>query len=378
MTVGIMSMQRILNYGSLMQAYSLKQLIESLGHEVEFVDYHVAPTVYNKKLIKEKIKFAFTNCIKKHLPGTKVEFFLKKKLNRFNEHRERFYSFYMRLGLDRKYHYRSNVDTLVIGSDEVFNCLQKGNTVGYSLELFGRRNKANRLISYAASFGSTTMEGLEKYEVKDEVTLHLKKFDDLSVRDKNSFDIVKSLTGYSPMIHLDPVLVGNIEDEEWVPCKEEKFVIVYGYYKRFSEKECRKILSYAHKKGLNVIALGEEQPLYDKFIECRPDELLSYFKNAAFIITDTFHGTIFSIICHKKFVTIPRKSINDIGGNTEKLESLLAAFNLTERACYSLEKIDEIVSLPIDYSYVDSIRNKERERTLEYLKKDLDMPKGTL
>ena len=145
---------------------------------------------------------------------------------------------------------------------------------------------------------------------------------------------------------------------------------------RFTEKECSDILDYAHSKGLKVIALGEEQPLFDKFIECRPDELIPFFKEASFVVTDTFHGTIFSIICKKQFITLPRQSFNGTGGNTEKIGSLLAAFNLTDRATHSLDEIDRIINTPIDFCFVESVRSTERKRTIDYLKKNLKEPKG--
>lgn len=106
------------------------------------------------------------------------------------------------LGVAGKMNYTPQLDYLVIGSDEVFNCVQKNRNVGYSPELFGEGNNAKRLISYAASFGNTTLEKLDKYKKKDEIASLLKKFDAISVRDSNSGKIVESLTGRFPTITL--------------------------------------------------------------------------------------------------------------------------------------------------------------------------------
>ena len=76
--------------------------------------------------------------------------------------------------------YNPTLDCLVIGSDEVFNCIQKNSNVGYSLELFGKDNHAKRLLTYAASFGNTTLEKLKKYKKTEEVGALLKKFDAIS------------------------------------------------------------------------------------------------------------------------------------------------------------------------------------------------------
>lgn len=79
------------------------------------------------------------------------------------------------LGIDKKKRYRSKVDVLIIGSDEVFNCIQNNRDVGYSMELFGKSNRAKRLISYAASFGNATYDKLQQYGVCDELSYLLKR-----------------------------------------------------------------------------------------------------------------------------------------------------------------------------------------------------------
>ena len=87
--------------------------------------------------------------------------------------------------------YHPEVDVLVIGSDEVFNCLQTNSAVGFSLDLFGKDNRAGKTITYAASFGNTTLEGLKKYKVDNTISSLLKDLSDISVRDRNSGLIVE-------------------------------------------------------------------------------------------------------------------------------------------------------------------------------------------
>lgn len=137
--------------------------------------------------------------------------------------------------------YSPKLDVLVIGSDEVFNCVQNNTNVGFSSELFGVNNnakKAKKVITYAASFGNTTVEKLKKYGVKDEVAGYLQKLDAISVRDANSGRIVKELTGKEPLYNLDPVLaydfIGKCSD---IPANvpEDKYMILYGYDGRFSK-----------------------------------------------------------------------------------------------------------------------------------------------
>lgn len=143
--------------------------------------------------------------------------------------------------------YNPTVDCLVIGSDEVFNCIQKNSNVGYSLELFGKNNHAKKLITYAASFGNTTLEKLEKYKKANEVGALLKKFDAISVRDANSGTIVEQLTGKEPVYNLDPVLTYdymNCCDKIPQVQTNEKYLILYAYAGRISNDEADWIAAY--------------------------------------------------------------------------------------------------------------------------------------
>lgn len=134
--VGIMSMQRIANYGSFLQAYALKQLIEEVGCNVEFVDYHVgAPVIVENADSKNKV----VRKIKKGLETFRYRAPLAHKLS-FIRYKQSFAQKYMPLlGIADEMNYNPTVDCLVIGSDEVFNCIQKNSNVGYSPELFGKK-----------------------------------------------------------------------------------------------------------------------------------------------------------------------------------------------------------------------------------------------
>ena len=371
MLIGIMTMHRIPNYGSFLQAYSLKKMIESLGHEVVFVDYHVSPDVDHRRDVAEIARCAL-RIMKKQMAATSVGRCLKKLRNSDgSSSRSIMFSCDYMLGIDRGFRYKTKCDVLVIGSDEVFNCLQLGPNVGYSLELFGRGAKAKRVVSYAASFGNTTLEKLVAFGVDQEIKSCLSKFDSISVRDSNSSYIVEQLVGEKPEMHLDPVLVGGVESERWPSCNERDYVLLYGYSFRFTEEECQKALDFAHDRNLKLLALGEDQPLRDEYVRCRPDEVLSYFKKATFVITDTFHGTIFSVVGHTPFVTVPRGDKDGRGGNVQKLTTLLEDLGLSERAAMSLDGLDAIAALPIDFDKSDSRRKEQAERSMEYLKQCL-------
>jgi polysaccharide pyruvyl transferase WcaK-like protein len=357
--IGIMSMQRIKNYGSFLQAYALKSIIEDLGYEVEFVDYHKGlPLVKNNTF--------------------RISSFLKEDMSviqklQYIKHKKNFNKYLKLLKINNNYNYNAKVDTLVIGSDEVFNCIQSNPNVGYSLELFGQNNNSKKLISYAASFGNTTLEKLYEYYINDEVGELLKKFDCISVRDINSFKIVKQLTKKEPLINLDPVLVYDYMDEaKIVPINvKEKYMIIYAYKGRISSKEREQIRKFAKAKNLKIYALASPQKCADKFIDCSPFQVLSYFKNAEYIITDTFHGTIFSIIANKKFISLIRKSNDNFYGNEEKLAFLLKELNLEDRSGFDIENLINILNEDIDYNPINNFIQNERKKTIEYLKSNL-------
>ena len=366
--VGIMSMQRIANYGSFLQAYALKQLIEDLGHEVEFVDYHVGIPVV-KENADNRNKYA--RKLEKGLETFRYKAPLSHKLA-FIQYKQSFGKKYMpMLGVAGEMNYNPKLDCLVIGSDEVFNCIQKNSNVGYSLELFGKDNRAKKLITYAASFGNTTVEKLERYGKKTEIGDLLKRFDHISVRDMNSGSIVETLTGRTPVYHLDPVLT-----YDYFRCCDkipeihaaEKYLILYAYSGRISEAEADWIDAYAKRKKLKVYAIGGIQKCADKFIDCSPFEVLAYFKNAEEVITDTFHGSIFSVITHCRFTTLVRKSVGASYGNEEKLTDLLDRLKLTDRMTENIWDVEKINSCPIDFLSVDKILKQQRSHAEKYLR----------
>lgn len=370
--VGIMSMQRIANYGSFLQAFALKQLIENLGHSVEFVDYHVCPP-----LVKDNVDNAnkYLRKIKKGFETFRYEAPLSHKLA-FIQYKQSFLKKYMPLlGVSDEMNYNPALDCLVIGSDEVFNCIQKNSNVGYSPELFGKDNKAGKLITYAASFGNTTLKKLDRYGKTEEIKNLLNEFDALSVRDMNSGKIVETLTDKKVVYHLDPVLIYDfMHCCDKIPQVQisERYLILYAYSGRISNAEAEWISKYAKRKKLKVYTIGGIQKCADKFVDCSPFDVLAYFRNAEEVITDTFHGTIFSIITHRPFTTVVRKSVGNGYGNEEKLSDLLERMKLSSRMTTRIDDAEKINKNMIDFEAVEGILQKQRDAAKEYLRKNIE------
>lgn len=368
-------MQRIFNYGSYLQAYGLKRIVEQMGHDVVFVDYKVEPAIEDQGSIKGKKGYIVSRNIWRQIKKKKNRMIrvIKGEKGGISDFTWDFEKNYLKtLGVSKRRKYRSDVDVLIIGSDEVFNCTQ-GDKVGFSKELFGADNHAGKVISYAASFGNTTVEKLDKYCIRETVAKLLENFSSVSVRDRNSYTIVKELTGSAPEIHLDPVLAYDFTNDIEDCVTEKNYIIVYAYNKRITKEEGKVIRQFAYKKGKKLIALSGEQDFCDEYVYCEPLKMLSYFKHADYIITDTFHGTIFSVITHKPFVTLVRKDSDAKGyGNQEKLSYLLEKLRLMDRHIEDISQLSQVMDRSMDYEIVDDIIRAERRKTGKYLQEQFE------
>lgn len=381
MKIGVLSMQRIYNYGSWLQAYSLKKLIEENREvSVEFVDYRIEKPIYKNgfnymNYFKQKIKVFLIDAIASIGPLAKA----MPDKDFYQTYRFR-YEYWKILGLTQGPNYTPNLDILFIGSDEVFNCLQENVRVGYSKELFGQHNNAKMVATYAASFGNTTVDKIDSFSKRNEIASFLKRIDRISVRDNNSVEVVSHLTGEIPVSNMDPVLMYDFTSEmddssltdEQKETMGKPYMIVYVYPNRLKQLEIDKLKKFAKDNGLLIYGINGYQSFADKMIYDTPFNILKYFKNADYVVTDTFHGTIFSVINNRPFVTIVRRSVNGSYGNQEKLEDLLKKLNLNDRFTFDGENIVRILEKPVDYQITNEIIKKERQITKAYLSEVID------
>lgn len=364
--VGIMSMQRIANYGSFLQAYGLRRMLEELGAEVMFIDFHPGSCLEGPGNEKGGTARKVLRCLKVKAPlPQRVAYLAHKKT-----YHKRFDGL---LGLTPEKKYDGEIDTLIIGSDEVFNCTQDNPDIGYAKELFGWNCRVKNLVSYGASFGNTTAEKLRQYGIGGEIAGMLGRFRHLSVRDRNSAELIRQLLGREPEIHMDPVLMYDFFEK----CREipacvphNNYILVYAYSGRIRPEECRAIREYARIHGKEILCIGGIQAV-GKFIDCSPFEVLAYFRQADCVVTDTFHGTILSVISGRRFAVLIRDSGEHVYGNREKLGDLLWRLDLEDRAASSPECLNRILEARVDRERVGRIIRRERERTTEYLKEVL-------
>ncbi len=360
MNIGILSMQQIPNYGSFLQAYGLKNSLEKLGHCVNFID------IVPGKELPQYCRGRFDN--------------LKKGLTRLkccNPLKMLYYSLLVHRRFNKEFIpflYKGNVnqlqryDAIVIGSDEVFNIAQ-ATWFGFSPQLFGEGLNANKIITYAACCGATTVEELVSLGLHKKVGAMLRNnFAAISVRDNNTYKVVAELGGRIPEINIDPVLLYDFsnEIEKHTPHSEKRYMLIYTYPNRMRDKnEISAIKNYAKLHQLEIVSMSDYFDWVDTVVTPTPFEVLAYFRDAACIVTDTFHGTIMSIKYNKQFVTFVREM------NNNKLTGLLSQFSLTNRIVKGKESFDSIMNRAIDYTKVNDQIAIEQEKSIKYLSSNL-------
>lgn len=359
-------MQDVDNFGSLLQAYGLKKIL--CGNSVEFIP--IKKNDEDNSLLDNKI-LDFSNEQNKSNKIinklSRLDFYLinriilKKKDNMQNNIFSKFRQEYLNIDYDSN---KDKYDLCIIGSDEVFNCLVKS-PWGFTSQLFGNIENAKSIISYAASCGATSVDKIPS-QVKEKISMSLSKLNGISVRDKNTMKFVEQLSDKECCTSLDPVLISDFE-EEILNNKFEldyDYCIVYSYYNRIKDKkEISMIKKFCRQNKLKIISVGAPQFWIKNHIVCNPFEMLYIFKNAKFVITDTFHGTIFATKYSNNFATIVRDS------NKNKIIDLLNRVDLSSHLIKSIEDINDIYIQKKDDNKILEYLNCERKNTINYLKK---------
>lgn len=373
-----MSMQRVANYGSFLQAYGLKRILESLGYDVQFADFEPGEVVVQDNTDKNKYRslsrlitpemriliHSIKGVYSKRSRKVSRELLIHYKYER--RFKEEYNSY---LGITRRKNAHPKVDILLIGSDEVFNCLQSSEKIGFSRDLFGMNNNSRVLASYAASFGSATLSRIEHYGLYDEIREMLSRFDCLSVRDENSFEIIRKMLNTIPCCHLDPVLIYDYNHEIIEKQLPYKYVLVYAYYNRLSIEEIEAIRAFAIDNNLKTLCVGVFQSFCDYYIDANPFELLGYVKNASYVISDTFHGCVFSIKFNINFAAIVRDNKDShYYCNSQKVVDLMKRFDIEDLIVSKPEQLNNIRRKRITWDKINGIIESSKKETYKYLK----------
>ena len=355
MKIGILSMQMVPNYGSILQALALKTEMERRGHDVYFVDILPGRQVVtaNAAAFDPKSKFD------KYMLRRIENLLLERRMRRiFEKDRKTL------LAIDKILPKGERFDLVIIGSDEVFNAATPS-PWGFSTQLFGDVPNANRVVTYAASCGGTTLEKVRSLGIDKDIAAAMRGLDAVSVRDRNTYDFVTALRGEEPLLHLDPVFLGDYTPFIGAAgCKPRRkpYLLVYAYSNRIqSPDEIAAIRKYAAAHRLEILCVGTQQRWCAHNIPASTPALLRYVQEAACVLTDTFHGTVFSMKYNKRFAVLVRDS------NREKLGFLLAQFGMTSRIVEQADKLADVMDAPLDFACIKTKIAEEQKRSAAYL-----------
>lgn len=362
---GIITHYDVHNHGAHLQLYALTMQLKELGYDAkalrfqknyDFMGGSEAGKKYNISIrsIPTYVKYTISNGIDRTLYNIKK----RKTLAYFRKTH----------GIVGEYYSEAkNLDAVVIGSDEIFS-IEAGPNPWY----YGMGIPCDYEISYAASFGPTTLTMINEHNVGGLVEAGLKNLKHISVRDNNSAVIVEHFTGERPSIVCDPVLLydfpGRIntkEIKEFRKKHHEKYCIVYSYDYNMNDKQTvEAIMAYASKRGLKIYSVGYFHRWCDKNIDLDPLDLFKWFSGAEIVFTDTFHGSVISLSTGTQF-------ISKISGNSNKLAFLLEQYGVSNRKVDDFSTVEDTAKTRIDYNSVNKTIKSIREDSLEYLEKAL-------
>jgi len=315
MKIGILTHYNVINNGATLQMLALKKYLEERGNEVFILTYQKnydfskeASTKYSTSLAS--LFFIFKKYFVKGSPGLFT--FKAKKQFVFKKYIKNNFSF---LPFDSK------MDAVIIGSDEVFSL-----EVGCNKMMYGHGLNTKKIISYAPSFGQTDIKRIQQYNCEDVISSGLKLFTAISARDEFTAKTIRLVSGIDPVIVCDPVILYDFSKiHVTIKKPKHKYILLYSYDKNMNKNnEIYAIKKYAKEKGCSIYSVGTYHSWCDKNILCNPLEWIEYFKNAEEIITDTFHGSVLSIICQKKASFFVRSI------NSNKMAALISSFGLED------------------------------------------------
>lgn len=366
MKISLITMHYVHNYGSVLQTFATQFLFKRAGYEIETVDYirenckkENKAAEYREKLKKRNIIWSF--------PIINSLILLRHKLQ---IHRlENIFGRFVRehIHLSKPYETADDLmndppiaDIYCTGSDQMWNSIWNAGILPEYFLAYAPEGK--KRVAFATSFGRTE---LDKNEL--EITkAFIQKYDAISVREKSALSLLEQM-GYSSGVHiLDPTLI--MSADEWesqldIPSqKGTRYVLIYGLNNNVElEKFALKI---AKDNALRLINISRSPRAYfrpGKVVRFpRVEEFLSLIKNADYIVTDSFHGTIFSLNFGKQvFVFYPDRF-------STRLQSILSLTGQEQRVVNDSNQDWQTIK-PIDYSRVNDILENERKKALRFI-----------
>ena len=298
-TVGILTYSRSINYGACLQTYALQAYLKECGFSVEEIDYRAQGHSNHLGLFQRIRSFVWQKTLRVLLKDrkreNKTELFQTKRI----QYTEQVFRNFEDL---KKCH---SYDYVVVGSDQVWNPKMIGKDSSWFLDFADKSKK----IAYGGSFGISKLPN----EFQQFYVRNLRNINMISVREESGAEIVEELIKTKPLVVVDPVFL--LERLQWenilIKPSVEKYVLCY-YMPGFPKAEAqiaRLARVYADRYKLKVLNVGKRETAkiqlgQDNQFGIGPAEFVGLVKNAEAIITNSFHGTAFSLIFEKKFLSV--------------------------------------------------------------------------
>lgn len=366
MKIGIMTFWESQdNYGQQLQAFALQTYLKNMGHEVYLIQCKRTPIPQKEKRFFRRIKTALYNLKKRVIQQYNKEVGPPNRF--FDEFRKK----YIKLG-ETEYRFLTELkvnppkaDAYICGSDQIWN---NSFTISCEPYLLGFGNKETKRIAYAASFGQRelsppTQELFKKY---------LGDFDAISVREKSGVNLCTML-GYKRAYWVpDPTLLFN--KSQWLSMLNIKkietgagkrlFLYVLGnselhdknkYFEYFRSETALEIIHTSANNDLSGIFFPSVEQWVFELSTCN------------YVVTNSFHGTIFSILFEKPFIVLP--NTGSASGMNERITSLLGKLNLSEHMLESFEalEVERLLKKEINWSEVNDVLNEWKKDANSFL-----------
>ena len=355
----------------MLQAYALQKKVEQLGYKSEIIDFKQNNEPSRLQLLGIRIKrlFVYVRDFRKYMTLTSVKASFSKRNLKF----EAFYSNNFKLS-NQKYTDSLQLienppiyDGYVVGSDQTWNPYVAKNPEAFYLTFVKDDAKKG---SYAPSLGVARLKDEHKCKFKK----LLSGFRFLSCRESIGARLLSEVLE-SPVLNvLDPTLLLDWNDWSTVCTgKKEKLPYILAYFLGNVKKHREFVRELAKKTGLKVVSipvsyLDINEPLFEKEW-VGPDGFLSLIKNAEYVCTDSFHGTMFSINFGVNFYSFCKTKDAENASENSRLYSALELFGLSNRLVTSLNQNMVLKNLAVvDYSDVRRVLENERMKSLSYLK----------
>ncbi len=366
MNIGLLTLPFNNNYGGYLQAYALMTVLKQMGHNVELINRRP-----QKRPLKSRIKLIILNIIdiiksgkKKNIIPNQEKIFYRRGQNMFvftdKWIRPKTAPIFSTKQLKKICYGRYEI--VVVGSDQVWRPDYVPNINEFFLDFL---NSGTKRFSYAASFGNSHPFFTSK-QIKN-CGKALDKFSHISVREKSAIDIFEAFNWPSEKnveVVLDPTFLLTKEDYcGLINCNSDKYKKKVTCYILDNSLE---IEEFATKFGIIMhkevkFFLDGKKWKKDDYVLPSIDDWLTSFRDSDYIVTDSFHGTVFSIIFNKPFVTLQNYS----RGN-DRMEDLLKMFGL-EKQLFKIENDMDDISFDINWSRVNDILSDKREESYKYL-----------